>query len=114
MLTIKFMTELGKQLGNGGVITFKAGRKGTKRGAGFSNLSGYYADTCDIKHFSNTINRIIFGYEKSGQFVELGAIGNKDDSFYVIPNPLKADFWAKCGLNLLQKSGIKLDEFLKT
>lgn len=108
-ITIKFMAELGKQLGNGAVITFKAGREGTEGGAVFDTPLSYYADAFDIGRFGNCNDRIAFGYEKDGQFVELGIIGNQDDSFYVIPNPKKADFWAKCGLTLLEKSGVKLD-----
>lgn len=108
-ITIKFMIELGKQLGNGAVITFKAGREGTEAGAVFDSPLSYYADAFDIGRFGNCNDRMVFGYEKNGQFVELGIIGNQDDSFYVIPNPKKADFWAKCGLTLLEKSGVKLD-----
>lgn len=108
-ITIKFMIELGKQLGNGGVIKFKAGREGTEGGAVFDNPLSYYADAYDIGRFGNCNDRIAFGYEKDGQFIELGIIGNQEDSFYVIPNPKHADFWAKCGLTLLEKSGVKLD-----
>ncbi len=108
-LTIKFMAELGKQLGNGAVITFKAGRTATEAGAVFDNPLSYYADAYDIGRFGNASDRIVFGYEKGGQFVELGMIGSVGDGFYVIPNPKKADFWAKCGLTLLEKSGVKLD-----
>jgi len=108
-LTIKFMIELGKQLGNGGVITFKAGRAATEAGAVFNSPLDYYADAYDIGRFGNASDRVVFGYEKGGQFVELGMIGSVGDGFYVIPNPNKADFWAKCGVTLLEKSGVKLD-----
>ncbi|MBQ7633207.1 MAG: hypothetical protein IJS88_03750 [Alphaproteobacteria bacterium] len=108
-LTIKFMVELGKQLGNGGVITFKTGRAATEAGAVFDNPLSYYADAYDIGRFGNASDRIVFGYEKGGQFIELGMIGSAGDGFYVIPNPNKSDFWAKCGLTLLEKSGVRLD-----
>lgn len=108
-LTIKFMAELGKQLGNGAVITFKAGRAATEAGAVFDSPLSYYADAYDIGRFGNASNRVVFGYEKGGEFVELGIIGNSGDGFYVIPNLKKSDFWAKCGVTLLEKSGVKLD-----
>lgn len=108
-ITIKFMAELGKQLGNGAVITFKAGREGTEAGAVFDSPLSYYADAYDIGRFGNCKDRIVFGYEKGGQYVELGIIGDQGDGFYVIPNPKHADFWAKCGLTLLKNSGVKLD-----
>lgn len=108
-ITIKFMVELGKQLGNGAVITFKAGRAATEAGAVFDNPLSYYANAYDIGRFGNASDRIVFGYEKGGQFIELGMIGSAGDGFYVVPNPKKSDFWAKCGLTLLENSGVKLD-----
>ena len=62
-----------------------------------------YGYAYDIGRFGNCNDRIAFGYEKDGQFVELGMIGSAGDGFYVIPNPKHADFWAKCGLTLLEK-----------
>ena len=108
-ITIKIMIELGKQLGNDAVITFKAGREGTEAGAVFDNQLSYYADAADIGRFGNCKDRIVFGYEKNGQFVELGIIGEQGVGFYVIPTPKHSDFWAKCGLTLLENSGVKLD-----
>lgn len=108
-ITIKFMMELGKQLGNGAVITFKAGREATEGAHVFDNQLYYYADAFDVGTLGNGTERIVFGYEKDQQFVELGIIGSNGEGFYVIPNPKQADFWAKSGITLLQNSGVKLD-----
>lgn len=108
-ITIKFMAELGKQLGNGAVLTFKAGREATEGGNVFDNQLYYFADSNDIGLLGHASQRITFGYEKNNQFIELGIIGSNNDGFYVIPNPKSADFWAKCGITLLEKSGVKLD-----
>ena len=107
--TIKFMVELGKQLGDGGVITFKAGREATEGRSVFDNPFNYYANATDVVTLGNSTERIVFGYQKNNNFVELGVIGKSGDGFYVVPNPKEASFWAKGGLTLLQKSGMKLD-----
>ncbi len=108
-ITIKFMAELGKRLGNGGTLTFKAGREATEGGNVFDNHLYYFADSNDIGLLGHASQRIAFGYEKNNQFVELGIIGSNGDGFYVIPNPKCADFWAKFGVTLLEKTGVKLD-----
>lgn len=108
-ITSKFMLELGRLLGNGGVITLKAGREKTEGGALFDHALEYYADSRDAYQMANSAERMVFGYQKDNRFIELGVIGKNGEGFYVIPNPNRADFWAKSGLTLLQKSGVKLD-----
>ena len=107
-ITAKFMAELGHKLGNGATIVFKAGRAPTEGDKVFDNALSYYADAFDAGVFGNAAERIVFGYTKDDNFVELGIIGTNGEGIYVIPNPKHADFWAKSGISLLQKSGVKL------
>lgn len=107
-MTIKFMVELGKQIGDGGKIFFRAGREATESGHVYANPLSYAADAQNVGIFGNLTNRMVFGYEKDGKVYELGMIGSKDEGFYVIPNPKYASFWAKGGITLLEKSGVKL------
>ena len=108
-ITSKFMFELGHLIGNGGTIMFKVGREKTEGAALFDHALEYYADSRDAYQFANSAERLIFGYQKANQFIELGIIGKNGDGFFVMPNPNHADFWAKSGLTLLEKSGVKLD-----
>ena len=108
-ITSRFMLELGHLVGNGGTIVFKAGREKTEGGALFDHALEYYADSRDAYQMANSAERMVFGYQNDNRFIELGIIGKNGDGFYVIPNPNKADFWAKSGLTLLKKSGLKLD-----
>lgn len=107
-LTIKFMVELGKQLGNGSQIIFKAGRESTEAGNVYDVAMHHYADAQNIGTFGNLSNVMAVGYSKNGIYTELGIIGSTDEGLYVIPNPKQASFWAKGGLTLLQKSGVEL------
>lgn len=108
-ITSKFMLELGRLTGNGGVITFKAGREKTEGAALFDHALEYYADSRDAYQMANSAERLVFGYQKGNRFIELGIIGKNGDGFFVIPNPKHADFWAKSGLTLLEKSHVKLN-----
>ncbi len=108
-ITSKFMLELGRLTGNGGVITFKAGREKTEGAALFDHALEYYADSRDAYQMANSAERLVFGYQKGNRFIELGIIGKNGDGFFVIPNPKHADFWAKSGLTLLEKSSVKLN-----
>ncbi len=108
-ITSKFMLELGHLIGNGGTVVFKAGREKTEGAALFDHALEYYADSRDAYQMANSAERMVFGYQKGTSFIELGIIGKNGEGFYVIPNPKKADFWAKSGLTLLNKSGTKLD-----
>ena len=104
------MMELGRQIGDGGVIIFKAGHEATEAGNVFDNNQfDYYSNATDVITLGNGTDRIVFGYQKNNKFVELGIIGNSGEGFYVIPNPKESSFWAKSGVTLLQKSGVKLD-----
>lgn len=107
-LTIKFMVELGKQLGNGSQIIFKAGRESTESANVYDVAMHHYADAQNIGTFGNLSNVMAVGYTKNGIYTELGIIGSTDEDLYVIPNPKQASFWAKGGLTLLQKSGVEL------
>ena len=106
-ITSKFMLELGRLTGNGGVITVKAGREKTEGGALFDHALEYYADSRDAYQLANSVQRVVIGYQKDNQFIELGMVGQNGEGFYVIPNPKKADFWAKTGLTLFQKGRAK-------
>ena len=108
-ITSKFMLELGKLTGNGGTVIFKAGREKTEGAALFDHALEYYADSRDAYQMANSAERLVFGYQKNNKFIELGIIGKNGDGFFVIPNPKHADFWAKSGLTLLEKSGVKLN-----
>lgn len=108
-ITSKFMLELGRLTGNGGVIIVKAGREKTEGGALFDHALEYYADSRDAYQLANSAERLVFGYQKNNKFIELGIIGKNGDGFFVIPNPKHADFWAKSGLTLLEKSSVKLN-----
>ena len=108
-ITSKFMLELGRLTGNGGVIIVKAGREKTEGGALFDHALEYYADSRDAYQLANSAERLVFGYQKNNKFIELGIIGKNGDGFFVIPNPKHADFWAKSGLALLEKSSVKLN-----
>jgi hypothetical protein len=107
-ITAKFMVELGKQLGDGTTLVFKAGRSPSEGNLVFDNALNYYSDAYNSGMFGNPTERIVFGYTKNDNFIELGIIGNSGEGFYVIPNPKQSSFWAKSGLTLLQKSGITL------
>ena len=106
--TIKFMIELGKEIGDGSTIFFKAGRESTEAGSVYDVAMHQYADAQNIVTFGNLSDVMAFGYTKNGIKAELGIIGSTDDGLYVIPNPKYASFWAKGGISLLQKSGVEL------
>jgi len=108
-ITSKFMLELGKLTKGGGTIVFKAGREKTEGGQLFDHALEYYADSRDAYQFANSTERLVFGYQKNNQYIELGIIGKNGEGFYIIPNPSKADFWAKTGLTLLNKTKFRLD-----
>lgn len=107
-LTIKFMIELGKQLGDGSQIIFKAGRESTEAGSVYDTALSYYADTQNIATFGNLSNLTAIGFVKDGVYTEIGMIGSINDGIYVVPNPKAASFWAKGGVTLLERSGVKL------
>lgn len=107
-ITATFMLELGKKLGPDEAIVFKAGRECTEGGHVFDHALSYYADASDMGFLGNSSERIVFGYQKGDNFIELGAMGTTGEGFYVIPNPKEASFWTKGQLSLLKQSGVKL------
>lgn len=111
VLTPRFMSELGRLIGKGGNIFFKAGGKKTEGAELFDYALEYYADTRNAYKTADNAERLVFGYQKGRHFFELGAIGKNGDGFLVIPNPKYADFWAQSGLTLLEKSGIDAMRF---
>ncbi len=106
----KFMVELDKKLKDGGELFLKIGRENTQGGDVFPNSIEYTASAKDIVPFGNGMERMVLGYQKNGNFVELGIIQDKGAGKYVlIPNLDEADFWGKGHLSLLAKSGAKLE-----
>ncbi|MBQ9035786.1 MAG: hypothetical protein IJ099_07520 [Alphaproteobacteria bacterium] len=105
----KFMVELSKEL-KGGELFLKAGRENTQGGDVFVNAIDFAADYKDVVSFGNNAERMVLGYRKDGNFVELGTMWDTGTGKYIVcPNKESADFWGKGHLSLLAKSGVKLE-----
>lgn len=98
-LTIKFMVELGKQLGDGSTIIFKAGRESTEAGGVYDVAMHHYADAQNIATFGNLADVLAIRYKQEGiGYGEIGLIGSPGDGDYVIPNTRNGSLWLKGGL----------------
>ena len=105
----KFMAELSKQMKDGSELFLKMGRENTQGGDVFPNAIDYMAEN-DVVAFGNSVERMVLGYRKGGNFVELGTAWDTGTGKYIfMPNKETADFWGKGHLSLLAKSGVKLE-----
>ena len=80
------MAELSKQMKDGSELFLKMGRENTQGGDVFPNAIDYMAEN-DVVDFGNKVERMVLGYRKGGNFVELGTAWDTGTGKYIfMPN----------------------------
>jgi len=108
----KCILELSKQLGNKkGELSLILGKATTETENMFfdgSPAPNMWLENTGVPLFGNGGERLALKYCNEDKFIELGLIGNTGEGFYVIPNPEKADLWAKISGNIIKNDDFQL------